>query len=74
MSHKDGFPQTRDELVYRGYKFLNVGTCRGCHAQIEWYETPIGKKIPMDYMQEGTSPAKAHWATCPNSQDFRKGK
>jgi hypothetical protein len=72
-------PQTRDEMVERGYKFQEHGTCRGdnCKASIEWWVTPNGKKIPYDLMPEGTSKAQAHWTSCPDADDFgskRKGR
>jgi hypothetical protein len=69
-------PKNRDELIERGYKFHEHGTCRGehCHAAIEWWETPNAKKIPYDLMPEGSSPALAHWTTCPDRDDFGKKK
>jgi hypothetical protein len=66
------FPQTRDALIAAGYKFSNHAKCRGCHEEIEWYETPTGKKMPMNLMMEGSSPAIAHWSTCPERDAFRK--
>lgn len=53
-------------MVTMGYKHLNESDCKGCQAKISWWETPKGKKIPMDI---GT--AKPHWEDCPNSGDFR---
>lgn len=52
------FPKTIEELTAQGYKFENGATCKACHADIEWWTTPKGKKIPMD---QGTA-------------DFRKPK
>ena len=66
------FPQTRDEMKERGYVFSNHATCRGCGEEVEWYSTPTGKKIPMNLMLEGGSPAIAHWSTCENAEDFRR--
>ena len=63
------FPQTEGEMISRGYEKLNDSTCRDtqCKADITWWETPKGKKIPMD---KGT--ATAHWATCVAAESFRK--
>jgi hypothetical protein len=66
------FPETVQEMEQRGYKHLNDGTCNvekgGCGDQISWWETPNGKKIPMNM---GT--ANVHWESCPNADDFRGG-
>lgn len=62
------FPTTVEEMEDRNYKRLNDGKCKGCGAEITWWETPNGKKIPMD-----TGEAKPHWESCPNSEDFRGG-
>ena len=66
------FPKTLDEMTQAGYKFLNHATCKGCGDEIEWWETPTGKKIPMNPMERGVSPSVAHWATCPEQDSFRK--
>jgi len=63
------FPKTLDDLRNSGYKFTGGANCRGCGADIEWWQTPKGKRIPMDH---GT--ANPHWAACPNAQDFRRPK
>jgi hypothetical protein len=61
-----GFPVTIEELKDQGYKFDGDGTCKGCGAQIEWWTTPRGKKMPCDF---GT--ATPHWSTCKNAADFK---
>lgn len=61
-----GFPTTLDELRSSGYKFDGESECRGCAADIEWWTTPKGKKIPMDH---GT--AIPHWSTCPEAKSFK---
>lgn len=66
------FPKTMDEMNAAGYKFDNHATCRGCGDDIEWWLSPKGSKVPMNPMDKGTSPAVSHFATCPNSSDFRK--
>ena len=63
------------------------GTCRGCGAAIDWYETLNGKRMPMN---AGSVPRKSethpetrrvvaffassesHWSTCPDAQNFGK--
>lgn len=65
------FPKNRDALIAAGYKFSNHAKCRGCEAEIEWYETPKGKKMPFDLMPDGTSEAVAHHRTCPEVDQFR---
>ena len=66
------FPKTLDEMNAARYKFDNYATCSGCGADIEWWITPRGSKLPMDPMERGVSPATAHFATCPESDSFRK--
>lgn len=65
------FPQTRDELIARGYKFSNHARCSGCNEEIEWFETPRGKKMPFDLMADGTSKAVTHFTTCTEKDLFR---
>jgi hypothetical protein len=60
------YPQTLDELRQQGYKHNGDGECRSCGADIEWWETPRGKKMPTDH---GT--ATPHWSTCPNANEHR---
>jgi hypothetical protein len=64
------FPETVSELVAAGYKFLNEAHCTGCGAAIEWYETPNGKKMPMNV--DGDGNCESHFSTCPKHKDFRK--
>ena len=61
------FPKTNTDLAAQGYVFDNSAHCRGCGAEIDWYRTPKGKKIPLD---PGT--LEAHWSSCPKAKDFRK--
>jgi hypothetical protein len=63
------FPKTLDELTTAGYRHEGTANCKACHAPIEWWHTPKGKKIPMDH---GT--ATPHWSTCPSAADFRRPK
>ena len=60
------FPKTDTGLAEQGYSFSGKGKCKGCGAEIEWWDTPKGKHIPLD---PGT--LEVHWNTCPNAKDFR---
>jgi hypothetical protein len=44
---KVAIPTKREDLMAMGYVFDNEATCRDCHAPIEWWITPKGKKMPM---------------------------
>jgi hypothetical protein len=59
-------PKTIDEMLERGFKQKEDAVCRGCGADMTWWETPRGKNLPMN---RGT--AVAHFTTCPNAEDFR---
>jgi hypothetical protein len=41
------FPATKEELEAAGYLFDNDAKCRACGADMEWWITPNGKKMPM---------------------------
>lgn len=66
------FPKTRDQMVAGSYKFSNHARCKSCAAEIEWWETPRGKKMPFNLMQGGDSPAVTHFTDCPEADLFRK--
>jgi hypothetical protein len=66
------FPRTRDELVAGGYKFSNHARCKACQAEVEWWETSRGKKMPFNLMQDGNSPSVTHFVDCPGADLFRK--
>jgi hypothetical protein len=66
------FPTTRDAMVAGGYKFSNHARCRSCQEEVEWYETPRGKKMPFNLMPDGNSAAITHFTTCPEADLFRK--
>jgi len=66
------FPQGINELLAAGYVKLNGGTCGYCCAEITWWQTPRGKKMPID-PQSGVP----HFETCtktlnpsPSQQDM----
>lgn len=65
------FPKTEGELKAAGYQFLNSAKCTGptCGADIEWWETPKGRRMPLD---PGTM--EPHWGTCPDHNFFRRKK
>lgn len=61
------------------------GVCRGCLAEIEWYETVGGRSMPMNVGARAVSvkgreknavlafaAADTHWATCPGAKSFKK--
>lgn len=60
------FPTTREGLRNAGYTFEGESECKKCGADIEWWTTPRGKKMPTD---SGT--ARPHWGTCPEADSFR---
>lgn len=66
------FPANRDAMVGSGYKFSNHARCKSCMAEIEWWETPRGKKMPFNLMQDGISPAVTHFTDCPDADLFRR--
>ena len=68
------FPKTYSELRRAGYSFSSHGTCSGCQAPIEWWNTPTKSRIPMNPMPSGESEAVSHFATCPKAKDFKKSK
>jgi len=57
-----------------------MSKCKSCHAEIVWLKSKKGKNIPVDaetyHGEEGFDFEKhrAHFATCPNAEDFRKSK
>lgn len=61
------YPTTIEEMKQQGYKFSGEGECRSCGADIEWWETPRGKKMPTNH---GT--AEPHWSTCPSANQHRE--
>jgi hypothetical protein len=66
------FPKTMDDMKAAGYKFKDYAVCKGCGEDIEWWETPKGKNIPMNSMQRGNDEAVTHWVTCSDAPTFRK--
>ncbi len=66
------FPQTRDAMRRAGYEFLNEVDCKSCHARIEWWRTPGGKKIPMDVPKTDHSHIVTHWSTCKHPDQHRQ--
>ena len=58
------FPKIFDELRAANYKFLDYSVCRDCGDEIEWWETPSGKKIPLNHKQRGTDPVEVHFDYC----------
>jgi len=63
------FPGTEEGLVAAGYKFVNDSHCAGCGGLVSWWETPSGKRIPLNDPE-----LTPHFATCPQVKDFRSPK
>jgi hypothetical protein len=66
------FPATRQAMQETGYKRECYARCKGCRQPIEWWHTPTGARIPMEWMGQDDSPAVSHWSTCPKAEDFRR--
>jgi hypothetical protein len=58
------FPRDMNHLKAHGYKFQDDSVCKFCGADIEWWETPSGKKLPFDPMTYGASAAVMHITVC----------
>lgn len=72
------FPDNRRDLEAAGYRYTGSSRCRSCRTEIDWYETPRGKKVPMSAV-EGTENREnrvleAHWKNCPDADNYRKEK
>lgn len=63
------FPKTQQGLLDAGYTPAGDGKCRACGAEIDWWKTPTGKSIPMNF-----ATADPHWSTCPQADSFRRKK
>jgi hypothetical protein len=62
------------------------GFCRACDSPIDWYETPAGKRMPVEsgalplllegsgsMLEVGTFKASdAHWSNCPKASEFHR--
>jgi len=59
--------KTREDLIAAGYKHEGSSRCNGCGAEMEWWLTPKGKRMPVD---PGTG--ESHFATCPKAAQFRR--
>ncbi len=58
-----------------------ITRCRSCRAQIVWFETPRGKRMPVDAatvepddQELDLSRHVSHFATCPNSAQHRRSR
>ncbi|MDI6872127.1 MAG: hypothetical protein QME79_12445 [Bacillota bacterium] len=57
-----------------------MATCKGCGKQIEWIETPAGRRMPVDpgrvvvVTDEGqvVTGRLPHWASCPARDQFKR--
>ena len=67
------FPATLSALEAAGYTYSNQAQCRACLRLIEFWVTPLGRRIPIDAMSMGAdAPVVSHFATCPAAGDFRR--
>jgi hypothetical protein len=59
-------PDTRDGLESVGYKYTGSSACRGCGAELHWYDTPRGKKMPLSVVSgsEDEDPEKLEFHKC----------
>lgn len=70
------FPTTRDELLAAGYSFHVDKICK-CGARIEMFRTPNKKVIPIHFTRDVSTNREvcvAHFADCPNVEEFRRPK
>lgn len=58
-----------------------ISYCRGCNERILWMKTKKGNNIPVNYDPEFVNETKfrygrmvAHFTTCINAGEYRKGK
>ena len=67
--HSEARIQDRPTQPREGYVFLHAKRCSGptCGSTVYWWRTLAGRPSPHD--RDGIS----HFATCPDSQSFRKG-
>ncbi len=71
-------PDTRDGLESLGYKYTGSSACRGCGAEMQWFTTPRGKKLPMSAIpgteDDESQKLEAHWSVCPKANEFRSNR
>jgi hypothetical protein len=78
-------PEKREDLIAMGYVYTGNGRCRGCGAEIEWWITRNGKRMPMRVFEEGNGLMqehtgrvgffrRVHFEDCPAAAGFRKAK
>ena len=69
-------PNTRRGLEAEGYTYSGEGTCRGCGCVLLWFDTPRGKKMPMEIVEGTEDDAErtlaCHFERCPQGNEFRK--
>jgi hypothetical protein len=66
------FPATREAMEAAGYKRSSYTRCSGCGESIEFWTTPAGKQIPMNFMAYPDTPAVSHFVTCPKATQFKR--
>lgn len=72
MSGTPAWPKTRDELRDAGYGFKAKTVCRSmvCRKNIEMWQTPNGKMMPLSAVDE--THLQPHFADCPDAKKFRR--
>lgn len=72
------WPATSKSLTEAGYEYDNPGFCRECGAPIEWWITPLGRKMPIfvqkaeNVLFDSGETRVAHFANCPRRDAFRR--
>jgi hypothetical protein len=58
-----------------------ITRCRSCNAKIIWFETPAGKRMPVDAdtveaddTELDLDRHQSHFASCPNADQHRRRK
>lgn len=75
VSHKgQGLPQTRAELIRRGYQYVGNKICNStaCKKPIELWRTPNQHLAPYNPMPDADSHAQSHYVTCARADAFRR--
>ncbi len=59
-------PDTRDDLEAVGYRYLSTSICRTCGKDLNWFQTPNGKRMGMSAIEgtEDEDPQKLEFHKC----------
>jgi len=66
------FPRNRKELENAGYSFSHKKECASCRVQIEMWNTPSARMMPMDFKfdEHGNEVCESHFATCKDPAQY----